>query len=186
MASIRLDLNFFNGYLFRTTLMNFRSISAIPLLLRFVLVALIGCLTFTLPTFAAPPASCPLQKSTYTAIGNPNYTFVFSKPPATASEPRFALATLQHTKRGKIDTFIIEQGQGYGAVYLDRLSQESTQTNPGSFLLLSFDSALKSVKFPLTYMHVAGLGVADWYSQREGRREYPLGDVMWKLSTCRK
>ena len=165
--------------------MNIRSILAIPLLFRFVLIALIGCLSFTLPSLAAAPSSCPLQKSTYTAIGNPSYTFIFSKPP-TAPEPRFAFANLQHTKRGTIDTFVMGQGQGYGASYLESLTKQSTENNPGSFTLLFFDSGLKSVKSPQLYLHVAGLGAADWYSKREGSRDYPLSDVMWKLSSCRR
>ncbi|MBD1846743.1 hypothetical protein H6F89_25700 [Cyanobacteria bacterium FACHB-63] len=166
--------------------MKIRSILAISLLSRFVLIALISCLAFTLPSVAAAPSSCPLQRSTYTAIGNSNYTFVFSKPLATAAEPRFATATLRHTKRGTIDTFNVGQGQGYGSSYLDSLIKQSTENNPNSFMLLFFNSGLRSVKSPQVYLHVAGLGSADWYSKREGSRNYPLGDVMWRLSSCRR
>ncbi|MBW4443185.1 MAG: hypothetical protein KME10_18485 [Plectolyngbya sp. WJT66-NPBG17] len=76
--------------------------------------------------------------------------------------------------------------QVYILEYSDSLNKESTANNSGSLMLLFFNSALKGVKSSQVYLHVAGLGVADWYSQGKGSRDYPLGDVMWKLSTCRR
>ncbi len=154
-------------------------------------VALLSNLGFMLPAFAASnaPASCPITKSVYTAIGKPDYKVTFGKPPANSRPDQQAIATLQHTKRGNLGTFALEQGNGYGTLYItEQQASNSTQNKKREFILLFFNSSLREVKslsLAPTYMHIAGLGASD-YSGQNGNRDYPLGDVMWQLSSCRK
>lgn len=149
-------------------------------------------LAFMLPVLATsnPIASCPIRKSVYTAIGKPDYKVTFGEPPANSGSDSKATATLQHTKRGTLGTFAVGQGNGYGVLYLTELQRRTpTQNKQGELILLFFDSSLRAVQTlqpAPTYMHIAGLGVSDYYSQQNGSREYPLGDVMWQLSSCRK
>jgi len=162
--------------------MNFRSTVAI---------ALLGNLAFMFPASAAPTSnplnSCPVTKRVYTAIGKPDYKAIFAAPPANSTPDNKATVTLQHTKRGNLGTFVLGQGQGYGTLYMTEQTSNSTQNKKREFILLFFDSSLKAVQSPSsTYMHIVGLGVSDAYSQQNGSREYPLGDVMWQLSSCRK
>jgi hypothetical protein len=154
-------------------------------------IALLSNLAFMLPAFAASnaPASCPITKSVYTAIGKPDYKVTFGKPPANSRPDQQATATLQHTKRGNLGTFALEQGNGYGTLYItEQQTRNSTQNKKREFILLFFNSSLRAVQTlqpAPTYMHIAGLGASD-YSQQNGSRDYPLGDVMWQLSSCRK
>ena len=154
-------------------------------------IALLSNLAFMLPAFAAPNplASCPITKSVYTAIGKPDYKVTFGKPPANSGPDKQATATLQHTKRGNLGTFALEQGNGYGTLFItEQQTSNPTQNKKREFILLFFDSSLRevrSVSLAPTYMHIAGLGVSD-YTQPNGSRDYPLGDVMWQLSSCRK
>ncbi len=149
-------------------------------------------LAFMLPAFAAPNplASCPITKSVYTAIGKPDYKVTFGKPPANSRPDQQATATLQHTKRGNLGTFALEQGNGYGTLYItEQQTRNSTQNKKREFVLLFFNSSLRAVQTlqpAPTYMHIAGLGASDASSQQNGSRDYPLGDVMWQLSSCRK
>ncbi|MDP8964431.1 MAG: hypothetical protein M3O33_10700 [Cyanobacteriota bacterium] len=152
-------------------------------------------LAFMLPAFAAsnPLASCPITKSVYTAIGKRDYKVTFGKPPANSRPDQQATATLQHPKRGNLGTFALEQGNGYGTLYItEQQTSNPTQNTKRGFTLLFFDSSLREVKslsLAPTYMHIAGLGASDYMqpnSQQNGSRDYPLGDVMWQLSSCRK
>jgi hypothetical protein len=157
-----------------------------------VAIALLSNLAFMLPAFAAsnPLASCSIRKSVYTAIGKPDYKVTFGEPPANSRPDQPATATLQHTKRGNLGTFVVEQGQGYGVLSISEIqTRSSTQNKKREFILLFFNSSLRAVQNlqpAPTYMHIAGLGVSDAYSQQNGSRDYPLGDVMWQLSSCRK
>ncbi len=155
-------------------------------------VALLSNLAFMLPTFAASnaPASCPITKSVYTAIGKPDYKVTFGKPPANSGPDKQATVTLQHTKRGNLGTFALDQGNGYGTLFItEQQTSNPTQNTKREFILLFFNSSLRAVQNlqpAPTYMHIAGLGVSDASSQQNGSRDYPLGDVMWQLSSCRK
>ncbi len=155
-------------------------------------IALLSNLAFMLPAFAAPNplASCPITRSVYTAIGKPDYKVTFGKPPANSGPDKQATATLQHTKRGQLGTFALGQGNGYGTLYItEQQTSNPTQNTKREFILLFFNSSLRAVQNlqpAPTYMHIAGLGVSDASSQQNGSRDYPLGDVMWQLSSCRK
>lgn len=142
-----------------------------------------------LPSFAALPSpSCPMNRSMYTAIGKPDYKITFDKQMAGSSPMSGPTATLQHPKRGQIGRFTLGQGNGYGEFYLENL--KPIQDAKNSFTVAFFDAALRDLRnvdaIAPTYLHVAGLGSSDWYSGQAASRNFPLGDVMWKLSGCRK
>jgi hypothetical protein len=135
---------------------------------------------------ASPPKlSCAIQKSVYRAIGKTDYKLTFDQPLSELAGVSQAIANLEHSKRGKIATFVLSQSNGYGKFSLSEPKSEET-----SHTTVFFDATLKEVrnlnKAPI-YLQISGLGSDDWYSSdRKGNRDYPLGDVMWKLSTCRK
>jgi hypothetical protein len=150
-------------------------------------IALLSNLSFIPAGIAAPNSnlSCPIHKSVYHAIGKTDYKLIFSNPLSQLAGVSQASATLEHSKRGKIAIFVLTQSNGYGRF---ALSEQRSQDDE-SYTTVFFDAALKEVKnvskSPL-YLQISGLGSGDWYSDRKGNRDYPLGDVMWKLSNCQK
>lgn len=142
-------------------------------------------LTLTTLLVAAPATACPLTRSTYRAIGNPEYTLTFGDPP-TGSASVQAIATVQHPQRGSVFTLRLTQSQGYGAYILFDPDQDNA-----NYRTYFFDQNFQSTapilnrSNPATYLFVSELGVSDYYSDRPRSRELLLGDVMWKLDTCR-
>ena len=132
----------------------------------------------------SPPAvACDLTHSTYRAVGNPDFQLVFSEPPTALAGVVRATVTLQHPKRGKILSLHLNQSQGYGAFALF-----DPKKPDASYPLYFFNQKLEfgGASPSRTYTFVAGLGVSDYYSDRSGNQEAILGDVMWKLDSCRK
>lgn len=148
------------------------------------LFTVIGIITVTasIQPSAIASKTCTIQNSIYEAVGNPEFKLTFSPPPR--GKVINAVATLQHSKRGKIWVFEMTQSNGYGSSTLLGSNREEL-----SFNIVFFDRNLQPTpgfgnsKAP-EYVFVSGLGSADHYSINKGSREFKLGDVMWKFSRC--
>ena len=137
---------------------------------------------------ATPIASkaCAIQNSVYKAIGNPDFTLIFSlhdpqKTPANTD----AQVTLKHSKRGKIQTFQMTTANGYGSSSLSD-PQDTTGVNLNIVFFdrnLKRDGTFRNQRAP-EYTFVAGLGSYDYYSMGEDNRKFLLGDVMWRFDRC--
>jgi hypothetical protein len=156
----------------------------------FVAIALCSTATIAQATTPKPipQLTCPIAQATYTAIGNPALSLQFRPliKPAIASE-LFSF-TLKHKTRGEIVTYNMGGSNGYPSLYL-RDATTSIEDDRGSDLKpVFFDANWQHVGVPLKrapqYFFVSGLGANDWYSDRSGNRDRPVGDVMWQLSGC--
>jgi len=77
---------------------------------------------------------------------------------------------------------------GYGSLYLQLIAPTSKENAETKLKPVFFDRNWQSVsgtpKMASQYLFVANLGVEDWYSNRQGNRSNPLGEVMWKFAGC--
>jgi hypothetical protein len=140
------------------------------------------------PPKPAPQSTCPIAQATYTAIGNPALSLQFRSliKPAIASE--IVSFTLKHKTRGEIVTYNLGGSNGYASLYL-RDAATSIEDDRGSDLKpVFFDANWKHAGLPLKtapqYFFVSGLGSNDWYTERSGNRDQPVGEVMWQFSGC--
>ena len=140
--------------------------------------------TLTQPAEANTNKTCTIQNSVYKAIGNPDYQLVFSPPPPNKLID--AVVVLNHTKRGKIQTFHMTTANGYGSSFLSDPKREGVSLN-----IVVFDRNLKrdSIwrnKVAPEYAFVAGLGARDYYdySSSGDNRKFLLGEVMWRFDRC--
>lgn len=136
---------------------------------------------------ATQPKTCPLTKSVYRAIGNPTFELIFgASKSGIATE--VAAFTLKHKTRGNIVAYNLGGSMGYGSLYLTEVGQKAEGESGEKLKPYFFDSNWKNINGitnPVPrYFFVAGLGADDWYSNRNGSRTTPLGDVMWQFERC--
>jgi hypothetical protein len=141
-----------------------------------------------IPTKFVPQPTCPIAQATYTAIGNPALSLQFRPliKPAIASE--IVSFTLKHKTRGEIVTYNLGSSNGYASLYL-RDAATSIEDDRGSDLKpVFFNANWQHSGLPLKtapqYFFVSGLGSNDWYTERLGNRDQPVGEVMWQFSGC--
>jgi hypothetical protein len=130
---------------------------------------------------------CPLTRSIYRAIGNPTFELIFgASKSGIATE--FASLTLKHKTRGNIVAYNLGGSMGYGSLYLTEVGQKTEGDAVEKLKPYFFDSNWKNINgitnLVPRYFFVAGLGVDDWYSNRNGSRTTPLGDVIWQFERC--
>lgn len=130
---------------------------------------------------------CPLTKSVYRAIGNPTFELIFgASKSGIATE--VAAFTLKHKTRGNIVAYNLGGSMGYGSLYLTEVGQKAESEAGEKLKPYFFDSNWKNINGitnPVPrYFFVAGLGANDWYSNRNGSRTTPLGDVIWQFERC--
>lgn len=130
---------------------------------------------------------CPLTKSVYRAIGNPTFELIFGASKSVIAT-EFAAFTLKHKTRGNIVAYNLGRSMGYGSLYLTEVGQKAESESGEKLKPYFFDSNWKNINGitnPVPrYFFVAGLGADDWYSNRNGSRTAPLGDVMWQFERC--
>ncbi len=142
----------------------------------------------TTPIKLPTPQSCSIERANYTAIGNPELSleFVPLLQPAIASE--IVSFRLKHKTRGTIVTYNMGASNGYASLYL-RDTTTSIEDDRGSDLKpVFFDANWQHSGLPLKiapqYFFVSGLGSNDWYTERSGNRNRPVGEVIWQFSGC--
>ncbi len=139
------------------------------------------------PRSVTQPKNCPLTKSVYRAIGNPEFELMFgASKSGIASE--FASLALKHKTRGNIVSYNLGGMMGYGSLYLIEIGKKAESDTGDKLKPYFFDSNWKSISGMTNpaprYFFVSGLGLKDWYSDRKGNRTQPLGDVMWQFERC--
>jgi hypothetical protein len=131
--------------------------------------------------------TCPLVKSIYRAIGNPEFELVFG-PSQSKIATEVAAFTLKHKARGNIVAYNLGGSMGYGGLYLTAVKQKTNRDSAEKLKPYFFDSKwnnINGITNPVPqYFFISGLGVEDWYSNRPGNRTQPLGDVMWQFERC--
>ncbi|OYT91655.1 MAG: hypothetical protein CFE43_11955 [Burkholderiales bacterium PBB3] len=130
-------------------------------------------------------ADCPLDRAVYRDAGQGGFTLEFSKSaesPDLAST--LARVTVRHAKKGVISQWELSHGLGYGAFEL----VDPTGEDKYNHSVVAFDAKLRALDAPHgAWLFVAGLGVSNWYSGRQGARDEPLlKDPMWVFVRCTK
>ena len=135
---------------------------------------------------AAVPAwqDCPLDRAVYRDAGQRGFILEFSKSgesPDLAST--LARVTVRHAKQGLISQWELSHKMGYGSFELYDLTGED-KYHHGVF---AFDAKLQPMDAPHgPWLFVAGLGLSNWYSGRQGARDEPLlKDPMWAFELCK-
>ena len=127
---------------------------------------------------------CPLWQAVYHDAGHQGFILEFSKSeqsPDLAST--LARVTVRHAKKGPISQWELSHGMGYGSFNLFDPTGEDTYDH-GVF---AFDAKLQPLDAPHgPWLFVAGLGLSNWYSGRQGARDAPLiKDPMWAFARCK-
>ncbi|NJM46917.1 MAG: hypothetical protein HC860_12805 [Alkalinema sp. RU_4_3] len=138
----------------------------------------------------APKAQCPIDRATYSAIGKPEFELQFSPIENSKYATELVAFTFQHRDRGMLATYHLGGSMGYGSYYLRDLAKPIEDDADGKLKPVFFDTNWRSVKVDdqgtaPEYLFISGLGVTDWYGDRTGNRNQPVGEVMWQLSGCR-
>lgn len=134
--------------------------------------------------------SCPIGRANYTAIGNPELSLEFAPlvKPAIASE--IVSFHLKHKTRGTIVTYSMSASNGYATLYLRDVATSLEDDRGSNLRPVFFDVNWKysgvSLKTAPQYFFVSGLGSNDWYADRAGNRNQPVGEVIWQFSHCAK
>ena len=139
------------------------------------------------PRSVTQQKNCPLTKSVYRAIGKPDFELMFgASKSGIATE--VAAFTLKHKTRGNIVSYNLGGMMGYDSLYLIEIGKKAESDVGEKLKPYFFDNNWKSANgltnLASRYFFVSGLGLQDWYSDRKGNRNKPLGDVMWQFERC--
>jgi hypothetical protein len=98
--------------------------------------------------------------------------------------------TIPHRDRGSLGTYHIGRSQGYGSYYMQDLAKSFEDDTDADLKPVFFNANLQKANSAETsnapkYVVISGLGSRDWYTDRSGNRDNPLGEVMWRFSSCR-
>jgi hypothetical protein len=97
------------------------------------------------PRSVTQKKTCPLTKSIYRAIGNPEFELMFgASKSGIASE--FASLTLKHKTRGSITTYNLGESTGYGSFYLATTQPKANDESDEKLMPYFFDRNWKSIK----------------------------------------
>ncbi|MFM2430591.1 MAG: hypothetical protein RLZZ511_1804 [Cyanobacteriota bacterium] len=137
-----------------------------------------------------PKTQCPLDRATYTAIGKPAFELQFNSIEKRRIATEIIALTIQHRDRGSLGSYHLGRSQGYGSYYMQDLAKSVEDDTDADLKPVFFNANLQQANNPETgnapkYVFISGLGSRDWYTDRPGHRETPIGEVMWQISGCR-
>jgi hypothetical protein len=133
---------------------------------------------------AAPSwGDCPLVLRSYEDIEGRGFVLEFDPPPPPpeSTAQQIAAARILHRSRGEILAFDVFAMVGYGRVLLTRDDTDHT----AYFFTEDLRSTPTEADAPLLF--IDRLGQADWmHGEDPGRRDHPLGDVIWRVAGCKE